>query len=168
MMAADRGPLRLARLAAALEAELVQVSLVVQEAEEALRDFDAITPPRRELRGIAGILHDFYTGAERVFLKIAGELEGGAPSGVSWHRDLLEGMVLDIPEVRPPVLSASTAHALDEFMRFRHLFRHSYGFDLEWPRVRALLDRVPVVWNDLRREVEAFIAVVRAARASPS
>jgi len=32
--------------------------------------------------------------------------------------------------------------ALDEYLRFRHLFRNAYGFELDWTRIRPLLQRL--------------------------
>ena len=88
---------RMARLAASIRSELDRLAAVVAEADLALGDFSATTPPMRELRGIGDIVHDFYTGIERIFEKIAPELNGGVPAGSAWHRELLESMALDIP-----------------------------------------------------------------------
>jgi hypothetical protein len=101
--------LRFARLAAAIRAEIDRRASVVAEAEQALRDFAKETPSMRELRGIGDIVHDFYTGIERIFEKIAPELNGGVPAGTAWHRELLENMTLDLPGVRPPVITRKTA-----------------------------------------------------------
>ena len=116
-----------------------------------------------ELRGIGDILHDLYTGAERIFVRIAPELNGGLPSGLSWHRELLHTMSLDLPSIRPPLLRPQTARALEEFLRFRHLFRNLYGFELEWDRLRVLLRRVPRVWRSLRHDLEHFVRFLEAA-----
>ncbi|MDZ7290114.1 MAG: hypothetical protein ONB44_01680 [candidate division KSB1 bacterium] len=40
------------------------------------------------LRGKASIFHDFYNGAERIFKKIANEINGGIPTGEFWHQEL--------------------------------------------------------------------------------
>ena len=147
---------RFVRLAAVLERHRRLVGRVVEEAREALSDFDEREPPPRELRGIGGILHDFYTGIEHLFERIAPELNGGLPAGPSWHRELLENMTLDLPGVRPPVLRGETVHELHEFLHFRHLFRNLYGFELEWPRLRALLEKLPGVWEDVEEDLDRF------------
>lgn len=97
----------LIRLAATIRAELSQLELVVAEVNLALKDFPTATPPPRELRGI-DIVHDFYTGAEHIFEKVATEVDGGVPAGAAWHRELLESMALDLPGLRPPVVSVDT------------------------------------------------------------
>src|SRR5262249_28072711 len=134
---------RFVRVAAVVRREIEHLERIVKEAEEAIADFRDREPPVRELRGIGGIVHDFYTGVERVFETIAPELNGGIPLGSSWHRELLENMTLDLPSIRPSVLRRTTAQALEEFLRFRHLFRNVYGFELQWTRLKPLVERVP-------------------------
>lgn len=158
-------PQRFVRLAAAIRAELNQLARVTAEAELALRDYPEAVPPPRELRGIGAIVHDFYTGAEHIFEKIAAELDGGVPGGSAWHRELLESMVLDLPSLRPPVLTTTTARALHEFLRFRHLFRNVYGFELEWTRLKPLLARLPTTSKQLESEVRTFLSFLDAASA---
>lgn len=108
-------------------------------------------------RIIGSILHDFYTGVERIFQKIAIELEGDVPKGSAWHKDLLDDMALEIREVRPAVISESLREDLDEYLRFRHLFRGSYGFDLEPERMRSLFDQLEYVFGEFEREMGIFI-----------
>jgi hypothetical protein len=159
--AADPGE-RFVRLSAAVRLRRRQVAQVVDEARQALTEFSEDGPPLLELRGMGAILHDFYTGIEHIFETIAPELNGGLPAGEAWHRELLTSMTLDLPGVRPPVLREDTAHALDEFLRFRHLFRNVYGFELEWPRVRNLLERLPTAWSEVEADLDRFLAFLDA------
>ena len=154
---------RLARLAASIRSEIDHLVAVVAEAELALRDFSETTPPLRELRGIGDIVHDFYTGMERIFEKIAPELNGGVPAGSAWHRELLESMALDLPTIRPPVIGRETARILAEYLRFRHLFRNVYGFELEWERLQPLLRRLPVAWSTFQSDILRFLVFLDEA-----
>jgi hypothetical protein len=154
---------RLARLAASIRSEIDRLVAVVAEAELALRDFSEITPPLRELRGIGDIVHDFYTGIERIFEKIAPELNGGVPAGSAWHRELLESMALDLPTIRPPVIGRETVRILGEYLRFRHLFRNVYGFELEWERLQPLLKRLPAAWVAFQTDIRHFLVFLDEA-----
>ncbi|MGB9887889.1 MAG: hypothetical protein ACPLRW_12990, partial [Moorellales bacterium] len=49
------------------------------------------------------------------------------PETLRWHKQLLNRMTLEVPEVRPPVISKDLARTLDEYLRFRHVFRNVYG-----------------------------------------
>jgi hypothetical protein len=83
------------------------------------------------VRAGGSILHDFYTGIEKIFESIAKEIDNRIPMGEEWHSELLRQMTLDIPGLRPPVITASTEKKLREYLGFRHLFRKRYGFELD-------------------------------------
>ncbi len=100
--------------------EVIDLERVVKRAER------AITAARQRpedqdlyMDSAALNIHDFYGGVERVFQQIATTIDGRLPTGQDWHRQLLQQMQTDLPELRPPVLSAETGYALDEFLRFR-------------------------------------------------
>lgn len=108
------------------------------------------------LRARGSILHDFSTGAERIFVRIAEELNGGVPNGSPWHARLPQEMALALPEVRPAVVSAGLAGELDEFRRFRHVFRNVYGFVLDPERMRELESSLASVSDRFDAEIRAF------------
>ena len=60
-------------------------------------------------------------------------------------------MSLEISSIRPPVIQKQTGLCLDEYLRFRHVVRHGYTFNLR-------SDRVETLGRDLR---ECFTAVSR-------
>jgi hypothetical protein len=159
---------RFVRLAAVLRAEIDRVDRLVSEAAQAVGPFRTRVPGRLELRGLGDIVHDFYTGAERIFERVAPELNGGVPEGRSWHRDLLESMTVALPGIRPPVLRPEVARSLDEYLRFRHLFRNTYGYELEWSRLRPLFDNLDRTWSELRADLVRFLAFVEALGSASS
>jgi hypothetical protein len=107
----------------------------------------------REIRAAGSILHDFYTAIERIFQRIALEVDGDLPGGPDWHVHLLLRMAAPVEEIRPPVVSEQLREILGEYLRFRHLFRHVYGFELQWKRCSELLSGLPLVLEQLRHEL---------------
>ncbi len=101
-------------------------------------------------------LHSFYSGLERVFETIALQLDGSLPKGDTWHRDLLDQMMLDLPGLRPPVLIEHTVRALDEFRRFRHVVRNVYAEHLDPQRIGDLVQKLAPLWTELKAELAAF------------
>lgn len=101
-------------------------------------------------------LHDFYTGLERVFRQIAVTVDRSTPSGQEWRRDLLKQMCIDIPDLRPAVISPATCAALDELMRFRHVVRNVYAFQLDGGRVAQLVEEGQPLVNQVADELEKF------------
>lgn len=141
------------RLAAEIASELESLSLLEEQSAGAPQGDDTFS-----LRARGSILHDFYSGVERVFVRIAEELNGGVPQGEQWHRQLVKDMSLQIPEVRPAVIDEELTRSLGDFRRFRHVFRNVYGFALEDQRMRPLEERLPAVLDAFRRQVGEFLA----------
>jgi hypothetical protein len=52
-------------------------------------------PSNYILRAAGSILHDFYTGIEKIFENIGKEVDRRIPLGDEWHSDLLHQMTLD-------------------------------------------------------------------------
>jgi hypothetical protein len=120
------------------------------------------------LNSVALNLHGFYNGTERVMELIAVEIDGAALGGEAWHRELLEQMRLDIPAVRPAVISAETRSELDEYRRFRHRVRNIYAADLRPPQLEPLVARLPSAWARLEQELLAFANLLDTLATDPA
>jgi hypothetical protein len=113
--------------------------------------------PSMRLRALASILHDFYTGCERIFEHIAQEFDGGLPNNPAWHIQLLRDMTLELPTVRPAVINQDIANLLMEYLSFRHRFRNIYGHELEMAKMESLLHKLPEIKELLQVQVLDFI-----------
>jgi hypothetical protein len=65
-------------------------------------------------------------------------------------------MTVEIPGLRPRVLSAEVTAAVDEFLRFRHVVRHLYAFDLDPERVERLAGHLRPTFLAVRDDLIAF------------
>lgn len=101
-------------------------------------------------------LHDFYAGLERVFHHIAAHVDRSVPESGEWHRELLLQMGLEVPDVRPPVLSAELIRALDEYLRFRHVVRNVYTFAFDPERIERLAKRMRSSFDKVRTDLLTF------------
>ena len=110
--------------------------------------------------GAAALLESFYTGMEKALRRIATSL-GGMPQGEGWHRDLLASMTLALDGIRPAVLTAATAAAIDPYLAFRHRFRDLYVFALERAPMLTLLSRATAAQQAFDTDVRAFVAELR-------
>jgi len=109
---------------------------------------------------IAGLIENYYTCAETVFVRISQFFGNHLPPD-RWHRELLERMCLDVPETRPRVLSDATFNDLLELMRFRHFKRYYFGTAYDWERIDSLLRRIARLTDHLPEELQAFRAFLR-------
>ena len=141
------------RLAAEVGAELATLAALNEEFLNAPQGSDSYS-----IRARGSMLHDFYNSVERIFVRIARELNGGVPRGEQWHRDLIDDMALAIPQVRPAVIDRDLANVLAEYLRFRHVFRNVYGGVLDPDRMAALEERLPETLAAFRQRIDAFLS----------
>ena len=94
---------------------------------------------------------------DRLFESYA-ELLANSKQGVP---DLVEmtalRSVLQVTTNRSQVISSETADTLSGYLMFRHFYRHSYAFFLEWSRMRDLVIALGDVWAQTRQELLLFI-----------
>jgi hypothetical protein len=108
------------------------------------------------LDGVALNLHGFYAGLERIFELIAAIVDGQKPEGENWHQALLHQMTLEVPAIRPAVISEAVSQTLDEYRGFRHVVRNVYTFKFDPAKVGKLVSGTPRVFQQVRLELLAF------------
>ena len=109
-------------------------------------------------RSKGSILHDFYNCCERIFKKIAIDINGGHEHSEKWHKALLFKMTISIKEVRPAVISEELAAELDEYLSFRHVFRNIYGFELKGERINYLARKFNKLADRFEKEIKDFLS----------
>lgn len=107
-------------------------------------------------------LHDFYAGLERLFEVVASSVDESMPAGPDWHRELLSQLGVEIPGIRPVVLSEKTVRTLDDYLRFRHVVRNVYAFELDARRVSRLVDSVAEAFSLVKSDLLAFADFLQA------
>lgn len=101
-------------------------------------------------------LQSYYTGLERILRKVATKIDGSIPEGDRWHKDLLDQVSIEIPQVRPAVISKSLRDELIDYLAFRHVIRNVYPFDINVQKVEELLDKLSAAHQHLTNEIEVF------------
>ena len=143
-----------------------ELTETVQAISEELAAMDALRRDLRPLRDMsypgvyraqASILHDFYTACERIFLRIAKDIDGDVPQGKHWHIDLLKRMAMERGDIRPEVISENLARALRPYLGFRHVFRNIYGYELDSDRLRPLIERFEGTLDYFQDEIYRFV-----------
>ena len=94
---------------------------------------------------------------ENIFKRVTVELDGGAVRGEAWHRQLL--LRMKTPASRRPALLSEELHdTLLEYLRFRHVFRNAYSFDLDWQKMSPLVLRLEETFQKLEKALDDFLA----------
>jgi len=142
--------------------ELSELAMVVDRAEQGWRraktqhdDF--------YLDGVALNLHGFYSGLEHVFEKIASLVDESIPTGANWHQELLRQMNIEVPGVRPAVISAELRTELEEYRGFRHIVRNVYTYQLNPEKLERLITMLRETLSRTERELLAFAKFLESA-----
>ncbi len=147
----DRASAKIARVIAEIEEEISNLRILAEEFQNLKED------NRFYLRIASSIFHDFYSGVEKIFKKIAEDLNGGLPNSDNWHKELLHEMSMEITELRPVVIQKDTEEKLLEFLKFRHLSRNNYGFSLKKEKMTHLFEAFPITLEQFSLELSSFI-----------
>jgi predicted nucleotidyltransferase len=136
--------------------ELNNLQRLVEESKALVNSLTG-GPSSVELRALGSIVHDFYTACERIFERVAVYLGPGLPGGDNWHISLLRSMEVHVEGKRPAVLEHQLAARLLDYLRFRHLFRHTYGYELEWDKLHTLVERLETTKTSLGQQLDNFV-----------
>ena len=58
---------------------------------------------------------------------------------------------------RGPALTSETVYRLADYLGFRHFYRHSYSFHLEWEELEKLVTPLAEVWKQTKGELQSFL-----------
>ena len=144
-----------------IETERSQLRRILETHQSLLERCRKTQPTADELAALAAILHAFYNGVENIFKRIAVALDGGSPQGEFWHSELIEKMASPAKK-RPALLSDAMNEQLQEYLDFRHVFRHAYTFDLKWSKMKHLVVECEAVLEKFEKELETFLLKLEA------
>lgn len=129
-----------------------------------LKEIDDTNPSSKENTShLAYLLHNFYCALEDVFQEIARTFENCIEDPSKYHREILNRMQLDVPGIRPKLLSRESRLVLDELRGFRHIFRHAYDYELDPDKVKSLKHKMLTHWKCLEKDVNIFIDFLQNA-----
>lgn len=135
--------------------ELLEIQGSIQRAKKAwslaLNEEDSLY-----LDSVALNLHDFYNGLERIFERIAENIDEIKPEGLNWHQEILRQMAMEIPKVRPAVISQDLREELDKYRAFRHIVRNIYAHNFRIDKIKDLMGNIDKVVNKLEENLQIF------------
>lgn len=105
---------------------------------------------------LGSVLHSFYNGIENIFEIIAKNIDGNVPSGNKSHQELLHQMASE-NEKRNEIINENLYYKLREYATFRHFYRHAYSFQLNWDKMKPLIDDIHKIWKEVKMSLEKII-----------
>jgi hypothetical protein len=159
-------------VSAALQRLRAEVRFDRDAFEQRLRDLDLLRldadATAADAAQAAVALHHAYCAIESILLRIARQLEGSTPEGPEWHQALLHASGLEIPGVRPALLSRESVESLRRLLGFRHFFRHGYAVPLDPHQLAELRREMNELAPRLLRELDQLDTLLAEIAADDS
>ena len=135
-----------------------KIERTVQGIANALQDIEIIAANHKIYveKTIASDLAEIYSGIERIFERIAREIDMQMPRRSRWHNDLLEQMAERRPE-RPPVISPNTLPRLNELLDFRHKVNNIYRDELIYEKTEKQAKWIGDLFATVSKELDTLI-----------
>ena len=113
-------------------------------------------PDDIEIRSIATILHSFYNGVENIICLILKGYNEKLPNDLNWHKTILNNISNKTLQ-RDFSITEELKENLENYLAFRHFFRHSYGFQLDWELLSELVNNMELVWENFVNEIKELM-----------
>ena len=136
--------------------EISKIDTLVDKSSLLLEKCKLSEPDFFDLNAIGSILHSFYNGLESIFKLIQKATDGKPLTSTIWHSELFYSM-FEESKSRKAVLPKELTEPLKEYLGFRHVFRHSYGYELDWERLNPLFSGMADVWQKVKSNLEKFL-----------
>ncbi len=119
-----------------IKLELDFIGIAVTEAIAIYQDLGNREPTIRDKTAAAAFMAQFYGGLENILKRIHRYYSVPLPSGDTWHIDIFKRFCNPALAGLPTLFDEQMALDLAPFRAFRHVVYHSYGFQLDWDRMR--------------------------------
>lgn len=136
--------------------EFLMIDNELESIKELYHKITLEVPDAVELRALASSLHAFYNGIEKIFYIIHTHRRKSVTANGRWRASLLAEMGKD-SVIHKPVISLEMKDNLEQYMAFRHYFRHAYGFTLDWELMKNLCRNLNQIYQQLKIEILNFI-----------
>ena len=147
------------RLIQRISDERTKIERTVRGIANALQDIEKAPPNYKKYieKTVANDLADVYRGIERIFERIAREVDMHIPSGGEWHSELLVQMSESRGE-RPPVISEETCRKLKKLLKFRHRVNNIYRYELIYEKAEEHAKPIAGLFATVSEELDIFAA----------
>jgi uncharacterized protein YutE (UPF0331/DUF86 family) len=125
--------------------------------KDLLKEIEKKLPNTKEETVYLGYqIHNLYCAVEDIFKEVVKTFENKIEDFTKYHRELLRRMILEIPGIRPKLLTKESYNLLDEIRGFRHIFRHAYDYELSSKRLRELREEILQGWEKVDEDLKRF------------
>jgi hypothetical protein len=139
-----------------IEHEVSRINKLFDKGKPLLEICKRKEPNFVEASAAGSFLQSFYNGIESIIVLIFKTTGENIPNDAQWHKKLFE-TAFESNEKRTIIFRDECKELLVEYLSFRHFFRHSYGFEIDWTRMKPLIGGVETLWKILEEDVNKFM-----------
>jgi hypothetical protein len=140
-----------------LGVELENMASALSEVQTIARLVAGREPTTIEKTAAGAFLAQLYGGLENILKRICRHSGVALPQGPRWHGELFRMFCHPPAEGLPSILDTPLAQELQDYRRFRHLFVHGYGSQLDWARMKVGVERASEVFGRVTSAVRAYL-----------
>ncbi len=147
--------------AAVLQGEIIKSIEVLKKIESYYAQFfqEEFEKEKQKLSQaivFSDLICNYYTGLETIFFRISQFFENSLLKE-KWHQDLLQKMNLNIPGLRPSVISDDSYHLLLELLKFRHFKRYYFALNYDWDKLEFVQKKYDQLKIRIYEELNVFL-----------
>lgn len=101
-------------------------------------------------------VQQLYTALEDLFKQVAKAFENHLDQMGNFHKEILARMAIEVPKVRPALLSPPSFALLDKVRGFRHFVRHAYNCELDLKELKLIQNRLKTDFPLLESDLQSF------------
>jgi len=136
--------------------EISQIDKLIIDAKPLFDLCKLKEPDFIEISATALVLHSFYNGIENILIMLIKYYEGQLPNSNKWHMELLDKTFVS-DENRKQILNIDLQKTAEEYLKFRHFVRHTYGFMIKYEQMEDLVNGLEVFWKNIKENIVNFI-----------
>jgi hypothetical protein len=150
-----------------MQAEDLREEIEIERMQQTLDELTSLwqasaehEPTVVEKTAAGAFLAQLYSGIENIMKRISRFYGVALPEGAQWHDVLFQRFTEAGSAGLPRLFQADLARDLDVYRRFRHLFVHGYGIDLDWRRMQEGAESAPRVFGNVFAAIRGFLATL--------
>lgn len=110
-----------------IEFQVNEIDRLFEEYDLFFQDMNYENPDILQVTVMSSILHSFYNGIEKIFEMISKDIDNFVATGNKSHQELLDNVYVS-NDKRKAIINEEVYVLLNDYLGFRHVFRHSYSF----------------------------------------
>ena len=140
-----------------IEIELGFLEQTISELNDLYFNLHGEIPSTKDKTAAAAFLAAFYNGIENILKRIAKYHLIQMSPGESWHIQLFKMFCTPPQDQLPELFSGNLIDTFSSYRKFRHVFFHGYGFQLEWDRMIVGIRNINIVFEQFRSNINKYL-----------